>query len=208
LGWLQFILFGFAFIWALDIVSFAARVAALSPPPVLNSAVIVLLFIFANVAVFKGLKEPEVFNGSEEMSKYRHSKLTRGEGEQYLRRLLLSMRADKPYLDPDLTIVKLGRRLAIPPRYLSQVINEFLRVNFHDFVNSYRVEEVKRFLQDGSNGKKSFLEILFEAGFSTKSAFNRAFKKHTGMTPSQYKRQRKSWDTQLTPSMGEERPQV
>jgi len=208
LGWLQFILFGFAFIWGLDIVSFAARVAALSPPPVLNSSVIVLLFVFSSVAVFKGLKEPEVFYGSEEMAKYRHSKLTRLEGEQHLRHLLLSMLVDKPYLDPDLTIVKLGRRLAIPPRYLSQVINEFLKVNFHDFVNSYRIEEVKGFLQDGSNGKKSFLEILFEAGFSTKSAFNRSFKKHTGMTPSQYKRQYKSWDTQLAPTIGEERPQV
>jgi AraC-like DNA-binding protein len=206
LDWLQFILFGFAFIWALDIVSFTLSVAALSSPPVLNSSVIVLLFIFASVTVFKGLKEPEIFNGSEEISKYRHSKLTRIEGEQYLRRLLLSMRIDKPFLDPDLTIVKLGRRLAIPPRYLSQVINEFLKVNFHDFVNSYRVEEVKRFLQDGSNGKKSFLEILFEAGFSTKSAFNRAFKKHTGMTPSQYKRRQESWDTQLAPTVREERP--
>lgn len=127
-------------------------------------------------------------------------------GEQYLRRLLLSMRIDKPFLDPDLTIIKLGRRLAIPPRYLSQVINEFLKVNFHDFVNSYRVEEVKMFLQDGSNGKKSFLEILFEAGFSTNSAFNRTFKKHTGMTPSQYKRRQESWDTQLAPTVREERP--
>jgi AraC-like DNA-binding protein len=206
LDWLQFILFGFAFIWALDIVSFTLSVAALSSPPVLNSSVIVLLFIFASVTVFKGLKEPEIFNGSEEISKYRHSKLTRIEGEQYLRRLLLSMRIDKPFLDPDLTIVKLGRRLAIPPRYLSQVINEFLKINFHDFVNSYRVEEVKRFLQDGSNGEKSFLGILFEAGFSTKSAFNRAFKKHTGMTPSQYKRRQESWDKQLAATVREERP--
>jgi AraC-like DNA-binding protein len=67
------------------------------------------------------------------------------------------------------------------------VINEHLKVNFYDFVNGYRVEEAKRLLEDGSHGKKNFLEILYEAGFNTKSAFNRAFKKHAGMTPSQYK---------------------
>ncbi len=189
--WIQFILFGFTLIWALDIMNIALRGAA-SMPLVLNSAVIVVLFIFANVVVFKGLKEPEVFNGAEEIPKYRRSKMTRVDGEQYLRRLLLSMQSDKPYLDPALTIVKLGRRLSIPPRYLSQVINDFMRINFYDFVNGYRVEEVKRLLQDESNGKKKFLEILFEAGFNTKSAFNRAFKKHTGMTPSQFKRGRKS----------------
>ncbi len=196
--WIQFILSGFTLIWVLDVVNIVLRAAA-SSPLVLNSAVIVMLFIFANVVVFKGLKEPEVFNGVEEMPKYHRSRLTRVDGEQYLRRLLLSMRSDKPYLDPVLTIVKLGRRLSIPPRYLSQVINEFLNINFYDFVNGYRVEEVKRLLEDGSNGRKNFLEILFEAGFNTKSAFNRAFKKHTGMTPSQFKRGRKTGLTNSPP---------
>lgn len=207
LSWIQFILSGFAFIWALDMVNFALRVAA-SSPPVLSSAAIVLLFIFANVAVLKGLKEPEVFNGAEELPKYHRSKLTRLEGDAYLRRLLLSMRSDKPYLDPEVTIVKLGRRLSIPPRYLSQVINEFLKINFYDFVNGYRVEEAKRLLEDGGDGKKNFLGILYEAGFNTKSAFNRAFKKHTGMTPSQYKRWQSSRSDQLLSSMREERPQA
>jgi AraC-like DNA-binding protein len=205
LRWIRFILSGFSFIWALDMVQFALRTVA-SSPLVLNSAAVVLLFIFANVAVFKGLREPEVFNGAEEMPKYHRSRLTRLEGEGYLRRLLLAMRSEKPYLDAGLTIVKLGRRLSIPPRYLSQVINEHLKVNFYDFVNGYRVEEAKRLLDDGSHGQKNLLEILYEAGFNTKSAFNRAFKKHTGMTPSRYKSRASSRsDRSLSPEQ-EERP--
>lgn len=207
LRWLWFILSGFTLIWAIDIVYFVLNVVA-SSPLVLVSSVIVLLFVFANIAVFKGLRDSQIFNGGEEMPKYQHSKLTRLDGEDYLRRVLAHMREEKPYLDPALTITKLGRRLSIPPRYLSQVINESLRLNFYDFVNSYRVEEVKKLLRDASNGEKNFLGILFEAGFNTKSAFNRAFKKHTGMTPSQYKRRQQSYSDRWSSRTWDERRQM
>jgi len=189
--WLSFILIGFTLVWTLDVASFILRVAA-SSPLTLSSFIIILFFIFANVAIFKGLRESDVFNGDEELPRYHHSKLSRVESEHYLGRLLACMRSEKPYLEPTMTITRLGRRLSIPPRYLSQVINESLGINFYDFVNGYRVEEVKRLLSDKTNGNKNFLEILFEVGFNTKSAFNRAFKKHTGMTPSQFKRLQKS----------------
>jgi len=55
-------------------------------------------------------------------------------------------------------------------------------------VNSYRIEEAKKFFSDPVNRKKTVLEILYEVGFNSKSVFNNAFKKHTGITPTQFRK--------------------
>jgi len=68
---------------------------------------------------------------------------------------------------------------------LSQIINESKNINFYDYVNSYRISEAKDLLS--SNCDKTILEILYEVGFNSKSAFNTAFKKFTSVTPSKYK---------------------
>ena len=98
------------------------------------------------------------------------------------------MLKEKPYLNPSLSMNELGRKISISPRALSQIINECLGINFFDFVNNYRVEEAKRYLADSSNQNRNILEILLDVGFNTKSVFNRVFKKHTGMTPSSFKK--------------------
>jgi AraC-like DNA-binding protein len=60
--------------------------------------------------------------------------------------------------------------------------------SFSSLVNGYRIEEVKSLLADPKSNGGSVLQMAMEAGFNSKAAFNRAFKAHTGMTPSQYKR--------------------
>jgi AraC-like DNA-binding protein len=59
--------------------------------------------------------------------------------------------------------------------------------NFRDFINKYRIEESKFLLKNKSNGNKTILEIAYEVGFNSKSAFNAAFKKFTGLTPKEYR---------------------
>jgi AraC-like DNA-binding protein len=95
-------------------------------------------------------------------------------------------------LNPLLTINKLGRAISISPRDLSQIINESLGVDFFEYVNSYRVKEAKRYLTDTSNRNRSILDVLLDLGFNSKSVFNRVFKKHTGMTPSAFKKANQS----------------
>jgi len=75
----------------------------------------------------------------------------------------------------------------IPTHQLSRVINEHFGRNFFDFINGYRVAEVKRKILDPAYAHFSLLGIAFESGFNSKSAFNRVFKKITGQTPSQFK---------------------
>jgi AraC-like DNA-binding protein len=120
--------------------------------------------------------------------KYEKSTLTLERGDAYLKRLLDLMEKEKPYTDGGLTLNKLAKALAISPHHLSQMINEQLNQNFFDFINLYRIEEAKRMLVDPARKHYSVLAISEEVGFNSKSAFNAAFKKHTQMTPSDFRK--------------------
>jgi AraC-like DNA-binding protein len=125
----------------------------------------------------------------DQNGKYRKSALTGEQAEKILARLVNVMEHDKPYLEMGLTLHMLADKLEVSPHHLSQVINEKLDKSFFDFVNEYRVGEAKKALADSESDRFSILGIAMEAGFNSKSAFYTAFKKYTGMTPSQFKEQ-------------------
>jgi ligand-binding sensor domain-containing protein/AraC-like DNA-binding protein len=120
--------------------------------------------------------------------KYKLSTLSAEKTAEYVACLERAMEKDKLYLDPDLTLVKLAELTAIPAKHLSQVINERFSLNFNDFINRHRVEEAKRRLLDPSARDFKLLRIAFEAGFNSKSVFNGAFRKNTGLSPSEFRR--------------------
>lgn len=95
---------------------------------------------------------------------------------------------EKPYLDEELSLLKLSSSIGISTNQLSQIINQNLNTNFYKFVNSYRIEEVKAKLKDPKYNHYSILGIAFESGFNSKSTFNKIFKEEAGMTPSEYKK--------------------
>jgi len=194
LNWLTFGLSVFLIMWSLHLIlQLIGWVVEL--PLMLHFGFsflcMVLYFIFANFAVFKSLKQPELILGetlTTEKLKYENSTLTSAESEQILKQLLDCMDAQRPYLHPSVAIDEIARALHIPSRHLSQVINENLNQHFFDFINRYRIEEAKRLISDSTGNRKTMLEILYEIGFNSKSAFNSAFKKHADMTPREFKR--------------------
>lgn len=121
--------------------------------------------------------------------KYEKSTLTSERSQRYLDKLVNFMETEQPFTDGDLTIQKLAEKLSIPANHLSQTINERLGQTFSDFVNSYRVEAAKRKLVDPAFSHLSVLGIAEEVGFNSKSSFNSVFKKHTKMTPSEFRNQ-------------------
>jgi AraC-like DNA-binding protein len=147
-------------------------------------------FIFYNYIFFKALIQPTIFSGVEEESRQKTPYLSKSVEKQYLNRLSQYMESEKPYLDPNITLINLSRKVLIPHRSLSEIINNTLGQNYYDFINTYRIKESQRLLSDTATQRKTILEILYEVGFNTKSSFNQAFKKHTGTTPTEYKRQR------------------
>lgn len=171
--------------------------------------VMVLLVLYLG---YFGLKQQIIFVDSEERErkaptpviatddqapelKYQSSSLTDDRAEVYLQRLLAHMDAEKPYLEPRITIADLSERTGIPANYLSQIINEKRGQNFFDFINSYRVREFQVLLQQPENRQFTLLSLAYDSGFNSKSTFNAIFKKTTGLTPSEYaSREAAQWE--------------
>jgi AraC-like DNA-binding protein len=117
---------------------------------------------------------------------YKKSGLKQENAEEIHQHLLKLMHDKKPYLEPKLTLSGLAGELNVSVNNLSQIINQYQKKNFYDFINEYRVEEFKSRMAVPKNRSFSILAIALDSGFNSKSSFNQVFKKHTGITPSQY----------------------
>jgi AraC-like DNA-binding protein len=124
----------------------------------------------------------------QESPKYSKSGLSEEKAARYEQTLMRLMESDQPYRDANLTLHKLASLLNISPHNLSELINTRLHQSFFDFINTYRVEEVKKNIHRPDKHHLTLLALGFEAGFNSKSSFNAIFKKHTGLTPSQYRK--------------------
>lgn len=96
------------------------------------------------------------------------------------------MAEKRPYLDPLLSITKLSEITKIPQYKISKILNNHLDQSFYDFINGYRIEEVKLKMISGQAKELSILGIATESGFNSKASFNRVFKKKEGITPSTF----------------------
>ncbi|HET7734008.1 MAG TPA: helix-turn-helix domain-containing protein, partial [Paludibacter sp.] len=113
-------------------------------------------------------------------------KITEKKGNEIKEKLLAYMTEGKPFLNAELRQADVATAIGYSIHELSQVLNVQLNQNFSDFVNSYRVEEVKIRMQTDDAKKYTLTAIAMQCGFSAKSSFLRAFKKATNMTPSDY----------------------
>jgi len=98
------------------------------------------------------------------------------------------MEREKPYLDYELTLEKLASQIEVPEKDLSLAINHYLNTHFFDFINQYRINEAKSILSDLKRKDETVLEILYAVGFNSKSSFYTAFKKLTGQTPKNFRK--------------------
>lgn len=95
---------------------------------------------------------------------------------------------DKLYLEPDISLSRLSKRLGVSSQKASKVINQHADRNFNDFINYYRIQDAKKQLLDVTKNNYTISSIAFDTGFSSLSSFNSAFKKFESTTPSLYKK--------------------
>ncbi|UII20479.1 helix-turn-helix domain-containing protein [Fulvivirga ligni] len=100
--------------------------------------------------------------------------------------LLIALKEEKLYQDSSLTIAKLANHLNWPINSLSILINESLHTNFNDLINQHRVMAFKERILQPDSHKYSIMGLGQEVGFRSKASFYRAFKKETGITPTQF----------------------
>lgn len=137
---------------------------------------------------YKGILQKEIFY-NDDTTKPVDPPITKNKPDQELiDKLVAYMLEKKPFLDPELTLSNLARDRNMSRSQLSQLINDGIGENFYDFVNKYRVEEVKRLMTDPKMTNFNLLGIALEAGFKSKSTFNLIFKRFTGLTPTEYKK--------------------
>lgn len=105
-----------------------------------------------------------------------------------IRKLDHLMKAEKVYCDETLSLTKLADKLSISPHQLSQLLNEKIERSFSDYINYHRIEAAKRILLSPEAAEKKITSLAHDVGFNTMTAFYNAFKKHTAMTPIQYRK--------------------
>ncbi len=108
--------------------------------------------------------------------------------DEIQKRLIFLLDVEKIYRNENLSLLTLSEKLNVTPHQLSWVINDKMNQSFSTLINRYRIEDVKKRLADGTKNDSTILQMAFDSGFSTKTAFNRAFKKFTGLTPTQYRK--------------------
>lgn len=159
---------------------------------------------------FKGIKQPEIFKKTAEpdnniletesiipSKKYEKTGISTEVIETAIARLTQFMETEKVYKNSQLTLSDLAVLTELPNHHLSQILNENLKLNFYDYVNKYRVEEVKRDLLNPQKNNFTILALALDAGFNSKASFNKAFKKHTGLSPSEFKYQHQNLSSAL-----------
>lgn len=98
------------------------------------------------------------------------------------------IKEERNFLDANLSLESVAEKLNINKSYLSRLINSDLEKSFNDYINELRIEEAKTYLEQTEFENYTLLAIGLEAGFNSKTAFNSAFKKFTGVTPSEYRK--------------------
>lgn len=208
LNWLKYVVIGLGFVWIIVLLTMFLRKYFPQIPLIMGDYFIYLALtasvfflgyfgfkqqvIYANepgnIEISKNNKQPIIKESNEEkqIERYKKSGLTENTAKEYLKKLLNYMDKEKPYLNGKLGLKEVAESLNISINHLSQVINEQTGMSFFDFVNKYRVEEVKTRLADPKNNQFTLLAIAFDCGFNSKSSFNSIFKKNTGQTPSEY----------------------
>ncbi len=191
LAWCNLLLAGFAGMWFIDLLNWVLTSFHGNPEPL--KSLLGILSLLVNLALalavaYRGLLQGGTFTGILTPPKYAASTLQSAESGKILERLLKYVEEEKPYLDASLTIDDLARKLAVSPKHLSQTIHSRLNQSFYDFINSQRIEAAKDRFQSDPSRTQTVLAVAYDVGFNSKSVFNVAFKRHTGMTPKDFRR--------------------
>lgn len=158
-------------------------------------ALVLLYFLYATA--YLAIRQPlgyrppalEAVPEPEPKPRYGDRLLPDAERGAFLARLEACMKNEQPWRSGELKLEELAERLALSAHELSQLINGACGVNFQDYLNGYRVEALKEALHDPARAGHTILDLAMDSGFNSKSALNRVFKAHTGITPGEFRRQ-------------------
>lgn len=190
--WLNILSLGFLFTWSFSIlVHVVANTVALGSPQVSDLFGITenyIIFILINALFINSVVHThKLLTTKPEITKDKtDEKLT----DSAIQKVQLGMEVQKLFLKQNLNIDEFSKRINLPVKEVSAVINKHYGTNFFEFMNSYRVEEAKRLLGDAQHADMTVMDVLLHAGFNSKSAFHRFFNRLVGMSPTEFRKQK------------------
>ena len=171
--WLQLLIIGFVLIW----ITYFLNIIEDTVPYIIGPLVYSLVIYFLSYKAFQ-LKvtdiDGEVFKKNENASLF-----------DDISKLVIEK---KLYLESDISLSRISKLVGKSAQNTSEVINQYAKQNFNDFINYYRIQEAKKMLLDDKNEKYTISSIAFDIGFNSLSSFNTAFKKFEGTTPSLFRK--------------------
>lgn len=147
--------------------------------------IIFLLFIAAFLYNNK-IRNRDKQRGKSVQEKYSNSKIHDTDARRIKRMLDNYMESEKAYLNSELKQSDVAKKINVSSGDLSQVLNQYAGMNFSDYVNQYRIEELAKRMDDKAVAKYTLTALAEQCGFSSRSSFFRAIKKHTGQTPAEF----------------------
>ena len=125
------------------------------------------------------------------MNQLKKSSFSAEEEQKYMTSILNYMEKEKPYLNHEINQSDMAKNLHMSVHLFSEVLNICFKKNFNNFINLYRVDTAKRLMRDPKFAYYKILAIGYEAGFPSKTSFNRVFKNLVGLTPTEYQKAQK-----------------
>ncbi|MGL1886218.1 MAG: helix-turn-helix domain-containing protein [Reichenbachiella sp.] len=179
--------FGFFIIWLIyvlaELVYFDYTMELIYYYPIMLIIAVILYYMSLQVII----NDRFLFD-IKAITKRKNFTLEEVDGKNLLKQLTFLMNEEKPFLDGNISLIALAGSLDVNPKALSFVINEHIHKNFNNYINDWRIEEVKKRLNDNEYNQLKMLTVAFDCGFNSKSTFNLAFKKATGLSPSEYRK--------------------
>ncbi len=123
---------------------------------------------------------------STEVKKYEKTGLSKEKSQELLQTINQFMIDEKPYLENKLSIGQLSSLIDISVHHISQILNETAKMSYFEYINSYRIDEFLKKIENNEHQKYTLVGIASDCGFNSKSSFNRVFKQIKGISPSQY----------------------
>lgn len=150
--------------------------------PYLSGTFLFCLFVY--MILFLWLRKKRI---NDSFERYKNSILSKADSIALFQKLIVVMEKSKPFLDNKISLSKLASLLDTKSHFLSQVINENQNKSFFDFINSYRIDEIKERLVSSKYSNLTIAAIAYDCGFNSISSFNSAFRKIVKQSPSEFR---------------------
>ena len=150
--------------------------------------------VFIYWLIYKGLYQFKLSNDQYEIrgilkNSTNESSISETKESPHFQKLVTLLEEQKIHHNPNLSRDSVAEQLEISSGYLSQIIKKNTSNSFSEFINSYRINDVKEMIKNPIFNKYSLLSIGLECGFNSKTSFHTNFKKETGLTPNEFKNQ-------------------